>query len=107
MDIIFRDNNVELSIGDSIVLRAPANDESFFSSRIGEKFEEGVLDELVIEIRQREWLEVWLYATATLNGVAVTEEEFYNDAGFGTEDWSENVDYTFMRYLLNKGAIKR
>ena len=107
MDIIFKENGVELSIGDVVTLTMPTDPDNlvgFFNSNIGKKFEEGIVDTLTITISRYDWYEVKLTATATVGGEPVLECFFFQDPDFGNGEWSEDVNYHFLRYVLSKGA---
>ena len=107
MDIVFRDNGVELVVGDVVILKDPKDDDMFYNSTIGKKFEAGICDELFIEVMQKEWLEVYFYMTAWKDGKRVASAVFYDDPeDWGDELWDEVGNYHFLRYALSRGASK-
>ena len=121
--VIFKENNVSLSIGDKLELVAPENEEGFIRSAIGVLFKEGKCDKAYIEVKQKLWLEVFFELTLEIKGKPVTNLDM--DKDFSNEDlqnldltnaqdresyeyytsaFEESADYTFLRYILNKGA---
>ena len=123
--VIFKENNISLSIGDKLELIAPENMDGFSRSAIGTLFKDGRCDKAYIEVKQKAWLEVFFELTLALKGDLVTEldidEDFSNDdlknldlsSSDGidshkhyTSAFKESVDYKFLRYLINKGARK-
>jgi hypothetical protein len=107
MTVIYKDNGSEISVGDSVILAEPCKG-GFYNSSIGKLFEAGVCDKAVLVVKQRDWLEVYFYLTLlkgekVLSNCEVHQEDPIDDES-DHEDWYEHTDYTFMRYLLNKGA---
>ena len=111
MPVIFRDKEVELSVGDIVILEEPKDDEGFYQSKIGKKFKAEILDTLQVEVLQKEWLEVYFEMVAFKNGERVKSYQFHGDP---VEEWGEDhlwderdAGYHFLRYLLSKGAVKK
>jgi len=101
--LVLNFKGVELELGGKLKMTMPENDEGFKQSLIGEKFTQGIVDELTFEAKQHEWLEVYFVLTGTKNGKPVLEHEMYEEEA-GDDVWEEQSGYHFIRYLIQKGA---
>ena len=98
---VFKYEDIELFIGDVLVLKEPEGDSGFYGSSIGKLFESGHCDTATLECKYNKWLEVYFELRLTKDGKDVT---IYED---DDKSFHEDVDYLFTRYLINKGAVKR
>lgn len=113
MDIIYRDENISLKIGDFVSLKKEniLNESKFYPSNVGKLFENNTCDEILIEAKQYEWLEVYFETKILKNGNPLTMGEYYNvDKNEYHKDdydiYTENSGYHFMRYILLNGGVK-
>jgi len=105
--ICFKHNGVELSLCDylTFVDEGFEKDDGFYSSFVGEKFRAGVCDKVTLKVCQHEWLEIYFEVHLYKNGELLTNKDYYsNTEDQNDEIWSQDADYRFAMYLVNKGA---
>lgn len=109
---IYRENNISLKIGDKISLKKEnILNSKFYLSNLGKLFEKNICNEILIEVKQYEWLQIYFETTIIKDGKFLTEGEYYNlePNDYSKQDYeiySEKGDYHFMRYILLNGGIK-
>ena len=101
--LVLKFEGIEMELGDKLTMTMPESDEGFKRSCIGEKFTAGIVDEITIEAKQHEWLEVYFVLTGTKDGKSVLESEMHEDE-YEDDLWDEHINYNFLRYLIKKGA---
>jgi len=121
---IYQENDFQLFLGDEITLVEPENDPMFHNSSIGKFFKKKRCDKAVMAVKQRKWLEVYFELTLYLNGDPLREIDVEDDKNEQnrfealdpsnpkdkslynqyTKTYQETGGYTFMRYLVKKGA---
>lgn len=126
MTVIYRENGVELRVGDKLKLAMPIADQGFFGSKVGKLFESKKCDTAYLEAIQADWLEVKFRLTLELNGKPVTNLELDDDPDKLLKEleeldvksspdnkrylehmkapFFEDADYMFLRYMIRKGA---
>ena len=102
-------DGVSIAKDDVLKLKAPENDAMFFNSYLGKVFESGKADTAFLEAKKKEWGEHYFRLTLSLNGVLCSNISIDDDYAEAEETernqvYSENCDYTFLRYFLKKGA---
>ena len=102
--IVYRDDKIEIKLGDKLSLKLAdiEKHDPFFHSNVGEKFKHGICDEIKIEVKQYEWLEIYFETALYKNGEHLTNDVVYNNDN-STDLHSEKSSYPFLRYLLGKG----
>ena len=107
-NVVFKEGDMELVVGDSFVLHTPTEDEGFYNSFVGEKFTAGICDEIVLTVCQKESLEVYFECRMFKDGVTVKDVDYYTDDGDGWGDdiWTQDAPFMFAIYLVRKGAVK-
>jgi hypothetical protein len=111
-ELVYKDGDIELAIGDVVVFKAPLDDVAFLGTGIGRVFSLGVYDELHLEATKNSWLEVYFKITFFKDGVEVTMDDYIEIvslAEIGGKDtkgliYTDKGDYQFLRYLIYKGA---
>ena len=109
--LVFKQNDIELSLGESVVLQNP-KESPFGSSTLLELFEKCAVDEVRLMAKQREWLEVYFELTLYKNGTQLTENDYFQftdgetDPSYDNVLFTENGNFQFLRYIIRKGAIK-
>lgn len=104
--VVFKNDDIELRVGDQVSFTAPKNDDLFYKSSIGELFKDNKCDECVLVVKQREWLEVYFELALYKDGLPLSDDMIFDkyEPEETFKPLIENTDYKFLRYLLSKGA---
>lgn len=123
--LIYSEDGNALYVGDTLTLVDPEKDHGFYHSGIGKIFSDKICDKAILTVKQYKWLEVYFELTLWLGDVELRQIDLEDDeellSGFKKldledkkdkethdyyiEPFTEKSDYTFMRYLLSKGAV--
>lgn len=106
-DLVFKNDNVELFLGEQVVLCLKECDKGFFTSPLGQKGKRLNWEEYVLTAFRRDWLEVYFVLTIYREGEPISTAEFHESPPQDESRVYEGLaDYSLLRYFLNKGAKK-
>lgn len=107
--LVYKENNYEIFLGNQISLSSINIDENsgLWRSEVGKVLKSGKADEIVLEAKQHNWLEVYFEVTLKKKGKILTNLMFWGEPydERDNDPYTENSGYEFLRYILQKGAI--
>ena len=103
--LIFDYKDTKFKLGDVFLFTPPKDkNNGFYSSKVGELFESGMIDSLQFTVIESDCLEIVFSFTLVLDGKELTENERFEitDEVDDGAIFKENASYTFVKYLSEK-----
>ncbi|MHA2181069.1 MAG: hypothetical protein ACXAAH_06580 [Promethearchaeota archaeon] len=105
-------NNVQLRLGDAVILnKKDVTSSTFERSQLGEHFKNTKIDAVKLTCKEKAWKQIWFEIELMIDGNSITEDQFYRETLNSEEEgeneiYTENADYTFLRYIIKSGNVQ-